>query len=63
MHTNTHLHSLDDLKVRNIYFVMLGSIEVLLGHQDALFEQVLIDQFAILFRNQHLPNKKETKKI
>lgn len=57
-HTHTHLHSLDYLKVRNIYFIMLGSVEVLLGHQDALLEQVLIDQFTILFRNQHLPNKR-----
>ena len=59
LHTNSHLHSLDDLKVRNIHFVMLGSVEVLLGHQDALFEQVLIDQFTILLGNQHLPNKRK----
>ena len=33
---------------------MLGQIEIFLGHHDALFEQVLVDCFAILCWNEHI---------
>ena len=58
-HTTRHLHCLDNLKVRYIYFIMFGSVKVLLCYQDALFEEVFVYQPSVLLWNKH-PKQKPT---
>jgi hypothetical protein len=47
------LHELDDLQVGHIDLGVLGGIEVLLGVQDALLEEVLVNLHPILLGDQH----------
>jgi hypothetical protein len=47
------LHELDDLQVGHIDLGVLGGIEVLLGVQDALLEEILVNLHPVLLGNQH----------
>ncbi len=47
------LHKLDDLKVGHIDLRVLGGIEILLGIQNALLEQILVNLHPILLGDQH----------
>jgi hypothetical protein len=48
------LHELDDLQVRHGLDVrVLGGVEVLLGPQDTLLEEVLVHRHAVLLGDQH----------
>ncbi len=49
-----YLHCLDDLQVGHLlYLRVLWGIEILFGPQNALLEQVLVDELPILLGNQH----------
>jgi hypothetical protein len=45
------LASLDDIKVASVNVSVLWQVVILLGHQDTLLEEVLVDRFAICTRN------------
>ncbi len=47
------LHELDNLEIGHIDLRVLGGIEILLGIQHTLLEQILIDLHTVLLRNQH----------
>jgi hypothetical protein len=47
------LHELDNLQIGHIDLRVLGGIEILLGIQHTLLEQILIDLHTVLLRNQH----------
>jgi len=47
------LHELDDLEVGHIDLRVLGGIEILLGVQHTLLEEILVNLHAVLLRNQH----------
>jgi hypothetical protein len=47
------LHELDNLEVGHIDLGVLGGVEVLLGVQHALLEEILVDLHAVLLGNQH----------
>ena len=48
------LHSLDDMEIWNVFKLgVLGSVEILLGDQDAFLEQMLIDRNAMGFWHKH----------
>lgn len=53
------LESFDHLQVRDsLQFRVLGSVVVLLGHHDALLEEVLVDCYSVLFGHQHPKTKR-----
>lgn len=47
------LHELDDLEIGHIDLRVLGGIEILLGVQDALLEEILVNLHAVLLGYQH----------
>jgi hypothetical protein len=47
------LHELDNLEIGHIDLRVLGGIEILLGIQHTLLEQILVDLHTVLLRNQH----------
>lgn len=53
-----YLQCLDDLEIGNSRDVrMLLEVEVLLGNGDSFVEEVLVDGFSVLTRNQHTDRK------
>ena len=46
------LAGLDDVEVLGVDFAVLGLVEVLLGDEDALAEEVRVDRFAVGFGDQ-----------
>lgn len=48
------LHRLDDMKIWNVLeFGVSRGVEILLGHQDSLLEEVLVDRNAMSFWHKH----------
>jgi len=47
------LAGLDDVEVLGVNVAVLGEVEVLLGHQHTLSEEVLVDLLAIGLGNEH----------
>jgi len=47
------LHELDNLEIGHIDLRVLGGIEILLGIQHTLLEQILVDLHTVFLRNQH----------
>lgn len=50
----TNLNSLNNVQVRNIQLGVLGSMEILLGYENSLPEEVLINFNTVLLWHQHL---------
>ena len=49
----THLHQLHDLEVRHVDVSMLGDTRILLAANNALFEEVVVDQASVFLWHEH----------
>lgn len=47
------LECLDDIEVSGVDVLVLGEVEVLLGDENTLSEEILVDLLAVILRNKH----------
>jgi hypothetical protein len=48
------LQSFDNIEVLGVDFLMFGLVEVLLGDNNSLLEEVLVDFSSVFLRNEHV---------